>query len=156
MQKMEADPGWSWTRKAIADLLSAGFENRAGSIPIDFRQKVWTILKPLTDDPDPTPEDEQRYGCFNMDPATLSINTTRGRRCIRSSVMHCGFGSTWRRSQTRKLGFKMASKRYPRYARGWKHTLTRLGSHRSLSAQFMASDSPGLFSSIPIGHAHTQ
>ncbi|GIW90644.1 MAG: hypothetical protein KatS3mg109_1076 [Pirellulaceae bacterium] len=74
----DADPDWGWTRKTIADLLSAGFEDHPSGIPIRFRQKVWAILKPLTDDPDPTPEHEQRYGGSNMDPATLSINTTRG------------------------------------------------------------------------------
>lgn len=78
VRTMEADPDWGWTRKAIADLLSVGFENRPGSIPIQLREKVWNILKPLTDDPDPTPEDEQRNVGSNMDPATFSINTTRG------------------------------------------------------------------------------
>lgn len=76
--KMEADPDWSWTRKEIARLLSAGFGDGPGSIPIHLRQKVWDVLKPLTEDPDPTPEYEERYGGSNMDPATLSINTTRG------------------------------------------------------------------------------
>lgn len=78
VREMDADPDWGWTRKAIADLLSAGLEGRPGEIPIRLRQKVWDILKPLTHDPDPTPEHEQRYGGSNMDPATLSINTTRG------------------------------------------------------------------------------
>ena len=78
VQEIDADPDWGWTRKAIADLLSAGFEDHPGGIPIDIRQRAWAILKPLTDDPDPTPEHEQRYGGSNMDPATLSINTTRG------------------------------------------------------------------------------
>jgi hypothetical protein len=75
---MHADPGWGWTRKAIAGLLSAGLEGRPGGIPIGFRQKVWAILKPLTEDPDPKPEYEQTHGGSNMDPATLSFNTTRG------------------------------------------------------------------------------
>jgi hypothetical protein len=78
VERMEADPNWGWTRKAIADLLSAGFDDGPGSIPIYLREKVWDILKPLTEDPDPTPENEQRYGGSNVDPATLSINTTRG------------------------------------------------------------------------------
>lgn len=78
VKRMEADPDWSWTRKAIAHLLSAGFDDGAGSIPIHLREKVWHILKPLTNDPDPTPEYEERYGGSNMDPAMLSINTTRG------------------------------------------------------------------------------
>lgn len=74
----DADPDWGWTRKAIADLLFAGFEDGQGTIPIDLRDKVWSILKPLTDDPDPTREHEDKYGGTNMDPASLSINTTRG------------------------------------------------------------------------------
>lgn len=78
VRKMNADPDWVWTHKEIARLLSAGFEARTNNIPIDLRQRVWAILKPLTDAPDPTPEHEQRYGGSNMDPATLSINTTRG------------------------------------------------------------------------------
>jgi|LFRM01.1.fsa_nt_gb hypothetical protein len=76
--RMEADPDWSWTRKEIARLLSAGFGDGPGSIPIHLRKKVWDVLKPLTEDPEPTPEHEERYGGSNMDPATLSINTTRG------------------------------------------------------------------------------
>jgi hypothetical protein len=73
-----ADPDWGWTRKAIADLLSAGLERGSGEIPIEMRREAEGILRPLTDDPDPTPEDEERYGGSNMDPVTLSINTTRG------------------------------------------------------------------------------
>jgi len=73
-----ADPDWGWTRKTIASLLSAGFKNGPGSIPIELRDKTWAILVPLTEDPDPTPEDEQRDSGSSMDPATLSINTTRG------------------------------------------------------------------------------
>lgn len=79
VQEMDADPNWGWTRKEIARLLAEGFQDRPGGIPISFRQKVWDILKPLTDDPEPTPDYEQRYGGSNMDPATLSINTTRGQ-----------------------------------------------------------------------------
>lgn len=78
VREMEADPNWGWTRKEIAGLLAEGSEGRPGGIPISLRQNVWDILKPLTEDPDPTPEHEQRYGGSNMDPATLSINTTRG------------------------------------------------------------------------------
>jgi len=74
----EADPDWGWTRKAIADLLAAGFQEGAGEISIGHREEVWAILRQLTEDPDPTPEDELRYGGSNMAPAALSINTTRG------------------------------------------------------------------------------
>lgn len=72
------DPGWVWTRKAIASLLEVGFNQSITEIPIVLRTEVWEILRPLTDDPEPTPEYEAEYGGSNMDPATLSINTTRG------------------------------------------------------------------------------
>jgi hypothetical protein len=74
----DADPDWGWTRKATADLLSTGFEEGPAMVPFDFRDAVWRILEPITDDPEPTVEYEARYGGSNMDPATLSINTTRG------------------------------------------------------------------------------
>jgi len=78
----EADPDWGWTRKTIAELLSSGFEEGESCINYKCRSLVWEILRQLTDDPDPTPEHEVRYGGSNMDPATLSVNTTRGE------VMH--------------------------------------------------------------------
>ena len=74
----DEDPHWGWTRKAIADLLSSGFKSRTIIIPYALRSSSWSILRPLTEDPDPTPEHEAQYGPPNMDPATLSINTVRG------------------------------------------------------------------------------
>jgi hypothetical protein len=74
----DEDPDWGWTRKAIASLLSAGFAKGAAELPFDLRGRAWTVLRTLTDDPEPTPEYEARYGGSNMDPPTLSINTTRG------------------------------------------------------------------------------
>jgi hypothetical protein len=73
---MDIDPDWGWTLKTIADLFSVAFELDA--IPFDLRTAAWEVLKPITDDPDPTTEHEEQYGGSNMDPATLSINTTRG------------------------------------------------------------------------------
>ena len=77
-QELERDPDWGWTRKAIAELLAAGFEEGPGSISPDLQEQVWAVLEPLSEDPEPTPEYEARYGGSNMDPATLSINTVRG------------------------------------------------------------------------------
>ncbi len=74
----DLDPGWGWTRKAIADLLSAGFDKSQAEIPFDLRMSAWKVLRLLTDDPEPSPEYEERYGGSNMDPATVSINTARG------------------------------------------------------------------------------
>lgn len=74
----DEDPGWGWTRKAIGSLLAAAFAKGAAELPFDLRDRAWTVLRRLTDDPEPTPEYEAQYGGTNMDPPTLSINTTRG------------------------------------------------------------------------------
>jgi hypothetical protein len=74
----EHDPGWLWAQRAATDLLAAGFDTRDGQIPCDSRTVVFAILRPLTGDPEPTPEYEAKYGGDNMDPVTLSINTARG------------------------------------------------------------------------------
>lgn len=75
----EEDPGWSWTRRAIATLLDAGFEAKEAAIPIEFKDSAWTLLSALTDDDNPSSAYEAEYGGSNMDPATLSLNTTRGQ-----------------------------------------------------------------------------
>jgi len=103
----DLDPGWVWTRKAIAELLSAGLEEGAGCIPIEHHHSVWQILHPLSDDPEPTPEYEARYGGSNMDPATLSINTTRGEAM--HTVVRYGL---WVRRHVEKL--PDAEQRLPR------------------------------------------
>lgn len=92
------DPGWVWTRKTIADLLSSGFDSCPGEFPFIFRNTVWEVLEPLTRDPEPTPEYEEKYGGSNMDPITLSINTTRGR------AIHAVVGyALWIRRNIEKL-----------------------------------------------------
>ncbi len=75
---LERDPGWGWIRKTIADLLEKGFQDGPTEISFDFRELAWNILRQITDDPEPDQAYEARYGGSNMDPATLSINTTRG------------------------------------------------------------------------------
>lgn len=75
----DLDPGWGWTRKSIAGLLSEGLQaGTAARLPSILRGTVWEVLAPLTEDEDPTPAHEERYGGSNMGPSTLSINTTRG------------------------------------------------------------------------------
>jgi hypothetical protein len=76
---MEADPDWSWTRGTIATVLEAGLREGPTQIPFEHRAQVWQIIDPLTNDPDPTPEHEAKYGGNNMDPATMAINTVRGK-----------------------------------------------------------------------------
>lgn len=76
--RMERDPHWGWARKEIARLLEEGLKIGTMTIPFGLRTEAWSILEGLADDPDPSAEFEKRYGGSNMDPATMSINTTRG------------------------------------------------------------------------------
>lgn len=72
------DPSWAWARTAAARLLDTGLQQDLDVIPFTARESVWRVLRPLTEDPEPTPEQEGELGGSNMDPLTLSINTTRG------------------------------------------------------------------------------
>jgi len=72
------DFDWGWTRKSIVEMLSTGFECGSGEVPFNLRNNAWKVLSQITNDPDPTPEDEIHCGHPNMSPAELSINTTRG------------------------------------------------------------------------------
>ena len=75
-EMMDQDPHWGWTRKEIAHLLETGFKKAEIEIPFELRNEIWTILEPLTNDPEPTQEYETES---SMEPATLSINTVRGQ-----------------------------------------------------------------------------
>ena len=90
----EQDPGWGWARKAIANLLTQGFDS--DGIPFEARRQVWYLLELLSDDPDPTPEDESQH-VPNFEPAQYSINTTRGE------AIHAVIGyALWIRRHTEK------------------------------------------------------
>jgi hypothetical protein len=75
---IERDSNWGWARKTIAELLEKGFADDITAIPFNLRETAWNIVKPITNDPEPDQKYEEEYGGFNMDPATMSINTTRG------------------------------------------------------------------------------
>lgn len=78
LDTLDFNMGWAWTRKTIAELLSSGFEAGSCEISYALRRTTWNVLKPITDDPDPTSEDEKsNYDPPNMDPYTLSLNTIR-------------------------------------------------------------------------------
>ncbi len=47
----DEDPDWGWTRKAIGDLLSAGFAKGTAELSFDLRDRAWTVLRTLTDAP---------------------------------------------------------------------------------------------------------
>lgn len=73
---MERDPGFGWSRKAVASLLNRGFEDHPGQLPPSCRDAAWELLSALAEDPDPRPSDEREEG--GMDAATRSLNVTRG------------------------------------------------------------------------------
>ena len=77
VDKLNDDPDWGWTRKTIAGLLGAGLEEGPSMIPFDLRGQVWSILEILTNDPDPSPNDEAARG-EPLDPSHVAINSTRG------------------------------------------------------------------------------
>jgi hypothetical protein len=70
------DPDWTWTRKAVIDLLTAGMTAKP-EFPIEARMQFWEALRPLLDDPNPTPSSEN-IDSENFDPGTVALNTVRG------------------------------------------------------------------------------
>jgi hypothetical protein len=93
----DLDPGWVWTRRAIAGLLERGVSaDESTRVPWDERLRVWRILEPLTRDYEPTIEDELRDDGTNFDPVTLSLNTTRPR-ATRAAIAY----AVWVYQQTR-------------------------------------------------------
>lgn len=75
----EDDADRTWCRNAIATLLETALRQKQVPIPLGLKSDLWTLLETLSDDPNPTPEDEARYGGSNMDPAKLALNSTRGQ-----------------------------------------------------------------------------
>lgn len=74
----EPDTTWQGLRSTVVRLLERGLEGKPGEIPFTARERVWSLIARLVEDPDPTPADEARYGPPNMEPETYSLNTIRG------------------------------------------------------------------------------
>lgn len=75
-QDWDRDPHWGWTRQTIAYLLIEGFKSKSNKLPMQLREKLWSIIEPLSIDPNPTAEDEAKYG--NKDYLHIAINSIRG------------------------------------------------------------------------------
>ncbi|MCH7994285.1 MAG: hypothetical protein IIB57_07555 [Planctomycetes bacterium] len=73
----EERPGRS-LRQSVASFLGFGLEQQESQIPLELRERVWSALLPLTNDPDPTPKSEGPDTEGNLDPMTRSLNTIRG------------------------------------------------------------------------------
>jgi hypothetical protein len=85
-QSPDEDRDWVGAQAVIAELISAGFKEDVAEIPFALRASAWRLLKPFTDDPHPTPEDEEGQGGSERDPLNYSVNTVRGRAM--HSVLH--------------------------------------------------------------------
>jgi hypothetical protein len=69
------DPDWSWTWAAIARLLRTAFDAKGpATLPVSLRETVWSVLAPITDDPDPDAVRETDA----RDPMETAINSPRG------------------------------------------------------------------------------
>lgn len=75
---LDIDLNWRNARSEIARLMERIFHDDM-NFPFDLRDKAWAIIGHLTEDPEPTLDDEEKYGGDNMDPLTMSINYTRGK-----------------------------------------------------------------------------
>ena len=74
------DKDWGWTRFAILDLLESGLSDKViNRIPVELKDKIWQIIKPLTEDPDPSLEEEPQKIEPSFDPILIAINSIRPR-----------------------------------------------------------------------------
>jgi hypothetical protein len=75
-ERDDRDPDWRWARKEAAGLLESALQ--ANLLPAEVAGRVWNSLQTLSWDAEPDADYERQYGGTNMDPLTLSLNTTRG------------------------------------------------------------------------------
>lgn len=73
------------TKSVIARLLTAGFKEGNIEIPLKLRTSAWRLLEPFTDDPQPTPADDERWGS-DSDLFGHALNTVRGNAL--DTVLH--------------------------------------------------------------------
>jgi hypothetical protein len=74
-------------RRGAMFLLEAGLRLEERGPSTALRSSVWHAISQVATDPEPSPEYEERYGGSNMDPVTLSLNTTRPS-AIRASIAY--------------------------------------------------------------------
>lgn len=74
---MDEDLVWRFAQRSMAALVEQGTRGPGYGIPGPQLVRAVDALAPLVSHADPTVEHEERYGGSNMDPLTLSLNTTR-------------------------------------------------------------------------------
>jgi hypothetical protein len=71
-QTLDRDPHWGWARKSVARFLETALDK--GAFAWNHTEAIWSILSPITKDPDPSNDDDiEKYG----DVVHRSINHTR-------------------------------------------------------------------------------
>ncbi|MES2304291.1 MAG: hypothetical protein V4558_02250 [Gemmatimonadota bacterium] len=66
-------------RRSAISLVEDALSQTPDVIPFENRALVWKLIVRVTDDPDPTPQHEDRHGGNPLDALTLSLNTVRGK-----------------------------------------------------------------------------
>lgn len=75
---MDQDVVWRFAQRSVATLVERGSSGDADNgLPPELLLRAVEAIAPLAHHPDPTPQHEEEYGGSNMDPLTLSLNTTR-------------------------------------------------------------------------------
>lgn len=77
-------PQWIEATKTVLSLLSVSLEQTPVEIPLELRPRLWKVLQPLTEDPNPTREDEQPFSSSPHELVGFTFNTIRGM------AMHAG------------------------------------------------------------------
>ncbi len=74
------DRDWGYTRKSVLGLIRAAFKSGSNRIPLELRPEIWEILETLSEDPEPSAEQErERVGL-----ATGATQIAGGAAIIRS------------------------------------------------------------------------
>ncbi|MHB8344039.1 MAG: hypothetical protein ACYDED_07225 [Ferrimicrobium sp.] len=96
----EAGDRWGWTRLEVVRLLSTGFLSTKSLQP-EHGDRALAVIESVTNDPHPTPADEEQYGPPNMSPEDLSLNSVRSRAL--EAVIEYGM---WKHRRDRDSSFE--------------------------------------------------
>ena len=77
-ERRHHNPDQGWARRAVVDLLAEGLKEGPAEIPYALRERVWSALVPVTDDPEPNAADD--LACNDEEARVgLLLNSIRGR-----------------------------------------------------------------------------
>lgn len=102
--------GWAWARRSVIALLAVVLREAPDTVPINQQDALWAVIRPLTDDPDPSPETEARYVTGKSALHSLALNSTRSE-ALRATIYFAWWirnhsRPTLEEAQTEFLGLK--------------------------------------------------